>query len=187
MADNWDTRTADNCKLPDLMPEACDNCRDILYCKSKHGVQTTIWDFLEPEEEEEDCLDKCDRCVYNDKGCCSYDEPLGRHCVLGDAFVEDLEKMNFYDLLSEMRKRTGLDFEEDYLEAGYQMNVFTKKWMFTVNFDRYDLEGPKDKKKFISVDWQSRKDSHGGGAPCDTIDEAVRYIMSKEKGDLNNE
>lgn len=32
MPTNWDTETADNCRLPELIPGICDNCRDYRYC-----------------------------------------------------------------------------------------------------------------------------------------------------------
>ena len=32
MAKNWDTETADTCRLPEFIPNACDQCRDYAYC-----------------------------------------------------------------------------------------------------------------------------------------------------------
>lgn len=32
MTVNWDTQTADKCKLPEIMPDACNDCRDYAYC-----------------------------------------------------------------------------------------------------------------------------------------------------------
>lgn len=29
---NWDTETADNCRLPELIPGICERCRDYAYC-----------------------------------------------------------------------------------------------------------------------------------------------------------
>lgn len=29
---NWDTQTADKCKLPKLIPNICERCRDYAYC-----------------------------------------------------------------------------------------------------------------------------------------------------------
>ena len=31
-AKNWDTETADNCRLPELIPGICEQCRDYAYC-----------------------------------------------------------------------------------------------------------------------------------------------------------
>ncbi len=29
---NWDTITADKCRLPELLPDSCKDCRDYDYC-----------------------------------------------------------------------------------------------------------------------------------------------------------
>lgn len=47
MAKNWDTETADNCRLPELIPDICERCRDYAYCHR----QLTIEDMIEREEE----------------------------------------------------------------------------------------------------------------------------------------
>lgn len=46
---NWDTRTALKCKIPDLLPNWCNRCRDKAFCK-KHGKfrkQITIEEWVE--------------------------------------------------------------------------------------------------------------------------------------------
>ena len=48
----------------------------------------TIFDFLEDRKPEPF---ECDTCKHDVKGCCDYDEPLGRHCVLGSAYKESRE------------------------------------------------------------------------------------------------
>lgn len=45
---NWDTETADNCRLPDLIPDICDRCRDYKYCHR----QLTIFDMAKEGERE---------------------------------------------------------------------------------------------------------------------------------------
>lgn len=32
---NWDTETANKCRLPDLIPGICEGCRDRRYCEAK--------------------------------------------------------------------------------------------------------------------------------------------------------
>lgn len=32
MAENWDTKTADKCRMPELIPDICKVCRDYDYC-----------------------------------------------------------------------------------------------------------------------------------------------------------
>lgn len=44
--------------------------------------QISIWDILNGEKSDF----PCDTCKHDVQGCCDYDEPLGRHCVLGSAY-----------------------------------------------------------------------------------------------------
>ena len=48
--------------------------------------QLTFFDLIPEEENKEEDLDLCETCRYCEQGCCSYNEPLGRYCVLGDAY-----------------------------------------------------------------------------------------------------
>jgi len=89
MAVNWDTRTADNCKLPDLIPEICENCRDIQYCKAKErGKQMTFDDFLEPETFS-DYIGRCEWCAWSDGQKCKWDDSYWTkpYCVNKDAWL----------------------------------------------------------------------------------------------------
>ena len=38
----WDIKTADKCKLPELIPDICEDCRDYDYCHRER----TIFDWL---------------------------------------------------------------------------------------------------------------------------------------------
>lgn len=42
---SWDTETADKCRLPELIPKICDNCRDHRYCHK----QMTFEDLFRKE------------------------------------------------------------------------------------------------------------------------------------------
>lgn len=46
--------------------------------------QISIWDILPKEKSDF----PCDTCKHDVQGCCDYAEPLGKHCVLGDAYEE---------------------------------------------------------------------------------------------------
>lgn len=50
--------------------------------------QLTIFDFITEQSEfdRDDFLTWCDSCKYNVKGCCDYDEPLGRVCIEGSGY-----------------------------------------------------------------------------------------------------
>ena len=55
MAVNWDSRTADKCKIPTVKPEFCNDCRDLAYCTAqKARKQISIFDLLEEQEEEKE-------------------------------------------------------------------------------------------------------------------------------------
>lgn len=44
----------------------------------------------------------CDTCFYDVKGCCSYDEPLGKYCVLGSAYKAKIpEQITIFEILGE--------------------------------------------------------------------------------------
>lgn len=48
VVDNWDTRTALDCRLPELDPEFCQGCRDREFCL--HHRQITIFDILNAKD-----------------------------------------------------------------------------------------------------------------------------------------
>lgn len=44
----------------------------------------------------------CDTCAYDVKGCCDYNEPLGRFCVLGSAYKpKQFEQITIFEILEE--------------------------------------------------------------------------------------
>ena len=45
---NWDTETADTCRLPELIPDICKRCRDYDYCHR----QLTLSDMLKGTQED---------------------------------------------------------------------------------------------------------------------------------------
>lgn len=77
----WDIITAQNCRLPELIPDICTTCRVYAYCHNKENFP-------------------CDTCFYDINGCCSYDEPLGRYCVLGSAYKPKLpHQISIFEIL----------------------------------------------------------------------------------------
>lgn len=38
-AQNWDTKTANKCQLPKLIPDVCGRCRDYEYCHRQLSMQ----------------------------------------------------------------------------------------------------------------------------------------------------
>jgi len=44
----------------------------------------------------------CDSCDYDMNGCCNYDEPLGRFCVLGSAYKPKQPKqLTIFEILAD--------------------------------------------------------------------------------------
>lgn len=41
---NWDTETADKCKLPEYLPNACDKCRDYRYCHRQTQIRLDLFE-----------------------------------------------------------------------------------------------------------------------------------------------
>ena len=76
----WDIVSAHTCKLTELIPDICDTCRDKAYCHNKNNFP-------------------CDDCEYDIQGCCDYDEPLGRYCVLGSAFKPKKKQISIFDII----------------------------------------------------------------------------------------
>lgn len=76
--------------------------------------QITIFDLIEENEPF-----TCDTCRYNEKGCCSYNEPLGRYCVNGNAYEKAAPVFpgcDFSEVVEYIEERTGVHFvEDDYM------------------------------------------------------------------------
>lgn len=44
MIKNWDTETADTCRLPELIPDICEKCRDYKYCHRQLSLEFDQYD-----------------------------------------------------------------------------------------------------------------------------------------------
>lgn len=71
----------------------------------------TIFDFL-PEETE---ALPCDTCRHDAKGCCDYDEPLGRACVLGNAYEPQSDEVYGYTYRRNGEKRPLTEHEKTWM------------------------------------------------------------------------
>lgn len=55
--------------------------------------QLSIFDMeFQPEPKQFEDYLPCDTCEWDDRGCCSYDVPLGRTCVLGNAYRKKVKE-----------------------------------------------------------------------------------------------
>ena len=44
---NWDTITADNCRIPEYLPDWCNDCRTSAYCAKHRCKQMTLEDMMQ--------------------------------------------------------------------------------------------------------------------------------------------
>lgn len=56
-----------------------------------------------------------------------------------------------------------------------------RKLKLTVQYSNYDLEDNHD--RFISCGWDNSKTHSGGGRPCDSMEEAVKYLRTVMKNE----
>ena len=131
----------------------------------------------------------CDTCLFDINGCCSFSEPCGRYCTLGDSKVdintpvEYLPKINAKIIANYIGQKLGLQFREEMHGTG-RHRAMSKRKTFTIYLDRYE-EGVFDGQKFISVDADDRFEHSGSGTSCLTIQDAVDVIRYWMQVDTN--
>lgn len=155
--------------------------------------QLTFFDLI-PDEDNK-AADICESCRYNENGCCSYDEPLGRYCVEGDAYelkVPETEKptvegSDFSEIVEYIEERTGVHFvEEDY--RGKRNNSYickaSKHLTLMLGLSRFDPE-VHNGALFISAGFvfQSKQIPYtGSSGPFEDVDKVVEFFnKTKEK------
>lgn len=154
--------------------------------------QLTFFDLI-PEEENKEA-DLCETCRYLVKGCCSYNEPLGRYCVLGDAYEfkppekekPTVEESDFSEIVEYIEERTGLHFVEDDFSGGayndYKCKV-NKHLTFILGLGRFYPE-VNDGALFIDAGFvfQSKQIPYTGfSGPFDDVDKVVELFNKKKK------
>ena len=141
----------------------------------------TIFDFLPPEPsyDPEDCLSWCATCLFDEKGCCSFNEGE-RVCVLGDYYEPDFKKFEkFEDVVSYIGNKTGIKFKPAFWELNGEVTEEYEgkfgKCTFDIHLSTYfDSDIP-----FISFGWKEDGINGGGGGPCDSIREVITTIQRK--------
>lgn len=109
--------------------------------------QITIWDILN-EKQESDF--PCDSCLYDIKGCCDYDEPLGRHCELGNAYIKR------YDIKKDDRLNDWAKVQCDKSVSVRGLSVTQSEadsWKVPVNIDRVEVGQYDGNKAEIGLRW----------------------------------
>ena len=151
MAVNWDTQTADKCKVYKLLPNWCEDCRDQAYCR-KHYLRRfkvadfdnlTIWDILDDYN-----LDKPDFYTMTSEQIANY---------IGD--------------------KIGINFKQSKLNPDWYETIINRV-EFSVHKSTYIGSGKPFISCDVSKRYG---DHEGCGRPIDDIDEAVSFFQEKKK------
>lgn len=101
---------------------------------------------------------------------------------------EDIEKMTLADVAEKVGNALGITFTKSppasskYAEFGKTYEAKAKWYKLEISIDRYDTMDDRDGSAFIGVEYSGAKGA-GGGAPCDTVNEAILYFEKLLKGE----
>lgn len=101
---------------------------------------------------------------------------------------EDIEQMTLADVAEKVGNALGITFTKTppasskYAEFGETYEAKTKGYKLEISIDRYDTMDDRDGSAFIGVEYSGAKGA-GGGAPCDTVNEAILYFEKLLKGE----
>lgn len=105
---------------------------------------------------------------------------------------EDIEQMTLADVAEKVGNALGITFTKTppasskYAEFGETYEAKAKGYKLEISIDRYDTMDDRDGSAFIGAGY-SGKHGAGGGAPCDTVNEAIMYFEKLLKGARTNE
>ena len=88
-------------------------------------------------------------------------------------------EMTLKQIAAYIGEQTGLNFIPDtrfHGEFNEYIAYHTSKMFFTVGLDNYETNDKRNNQPFISVGYENKKDNSGGGAPCDSLEEAIEYF-----------
>ena len=87
--------------------------------------------------------------------------------------------MTLKQIASYISEKTGLNFIPDTRYHG-EFNSYiaykTNRLFFTLGLGAYQTYDERHGQPFISVGYDNKKDLSGGGAPCDSLEEAIEYF-----------
>lgn len=101
---------------------------------------------------------------------------------------ENIEQMTLAEVAEKVGNALGITFTKTppassiYAEFGETYETKTKGYKLEISKDRYQTMDDRDGSAFIGVGYSGAKGS-GGGAPCDTVDEAIMYFEKILKGE----
>lgn len=129
----------------------------------------------------------CDSCLFDINGCCSFDEPRGRYCTLGDSKVDidaeldQLPRITAKRIADYIGQRLNIEFREKGPGTGEQV-AKTKTHIITIGLGQF-AEGVFDGCRFISLTIDRRDNRGGFGMPCITIREVYNTIKNMTGGE----
>lgn len=101
---------------------------------------------------------------------------------------EDIEQMTLAEVAEKVGNALGITFTKTppssskYAEFGETYEAKAKGYKLEISIDRYDTMDDRDGSAFIGVEYSGAKGT-GGGAPCDTVNEAILYFEKILKGE----
>lgn len=101
---------------------------------------------------------------------------------------EDIEHMTLAEVAEKVGNALGITFAKTpptssiYAEFGETYEAKAKGYKLEISIDRYDTMDVRDGSAFIGVEYSGAKGA-GGGAPCDTVNEAILYFEKLLKGE----
>ena len=105
--------------------------------------------------------------------------------ILEEPTTPDWREMSLKQIASYVSERTGLTFIPDtrYHRAFDEYIAYYKSTLFfTLGLGNYKTYDERDGQPFISVGYDNKKELSGGGAPCDTLEEAIEYFKYRIGG-----
>jgi hypothetical protein len=102
--------------------------------------------------------------------------------------VEDIDQMTLAEVAEKVGNALGITFTKTppasskYAEFGETYEAKAKGYTLEISIDRYQTMDDSDGSAFIGAGY-SGKHGAGGGAPCDTVNDAIMYFEKILKGE----
>lgn len=101
---------------------------------------------------------------------------------------DDIEAMTLEDIAEKVGNALGITFTKTppasskYVEFSETYEAKANGYTFEISIDRYQTMDDLDGSAFIGVEYSGAQGA-GGGAPCDTVNEAILYFEKLLKGE----
>lgn len=99
---------------------------------------------------------------------------------------DTLEGKTIAQIAADISMIVGVNFNPKTYEDKYERAIITeyvarldKNNTLSLSEDHYNTEDEENGKRFLGCGYDFKDDNSGGGAPCDTIDDAVAYFRKR--------